>query len=207
MRRVARLVGPLIVALLLFAGSPALRAGAQDTVTEQAIFFAASVSSPSTRAAQSATPSLGMPATVPLSEIEMTLEHRVSGGCLGRCVAYRVVVRGPGIVDYRDFGGEPRPPDRQRTISGDEFVSILNAFVGARFFDAAASYTTAPQVRRDGEMVRFDARAGVDGPEWDLTLRVGSQVKSVHLYMGFPSELAALRDLLDRVGGPGAWTQ
>jgi hypothetical protein len=145
------------------------------------------------------------PPTALLSDIEMTLTSAGHGGCIGRCISYRVVVRGTGFVEYKDLGGEPRGPDLRRSIPIDEVVSLLNEFVRARFFDASASYTNEPVVVREGASVRFLLRGGADGPEWDLTLRVGTRLKSVHLYEGFPRELGQLRDLLDGVGGPRAW--
>jgi hypothetical protein len=146
-----------------------------------------------------------LPPTALPSDIEITLAYAVHGGCVGRCISYRVVVRGTGVVEYKDLGGEPRDPDRQRSIPIDQVVSLLNEFVRLRFFEAPASDTTEPVVVREGELVRFLLRVGADGPEWDLSVRVGAQSKSVHLYMGFPADLGRLRDLLDGIGGPRAW--
>ena len=148
---------------------------------------------------------LVLPPTALLSDIELTLAYAVYGGCVGRCISYRVIVRGTGVVEYKDLGGEPRDPDQQRSIPVDQVVSLLNEFARARFFEAPASYTTEPVAVREGQSVRFLFRGGADGPEWDLTVRVGTQSKSVHLYMGFPSELGRLRDLLDSIGGSRAW--
>jgi hypothetical protein len=147
-----------------------------------------------------------LPSFSKLSDIEIRLAYETHGGCPGRCIKYVVVVRGEGIVEYEDLGGEPRDRPQRRTIPIDEVVSLVDAFVGARFFEARANYNSEPLARREGDSIRFLERGGADGPEWDLTFRVGSQVKTIHLYMGFPAEFGLLRDMVERIGGPKAWT-
>ena len=127
------------------------------------------------------------------------------GGCVGRCIAYRVVIRGDGVVEYNDLGGEPRDPPQRRTIPVDEVVSLVNEFVRTRFVDAPAKYVGDSKYLREGDSLRLLGSGGADGPEWDLTLRVGTLVKTVHLYMGFPAQFGRLRDLVERIGGPKAW--
>jgi len=147
-----------------------------------------------------------LPPSSMLSEVEMRLAYEGHGGCVGRCIKYRVVVRGDGLVDYEDLGGEPRDRPQRRTVPIDEVVALVNEFVRARFFEAPAKYENEPVAVREGDSLRFLVKGGVDGPEWDLTLRVGTQVKTVHLYMGFPVEFGRLRDLVEHIGGPKAWT-
>lgn len=147
-----------------------------------------------------------LPSSSKLSDVEIRLAYKSHGGCFGRCIRYAVVVRGEGIVEYEDLGAEPRDRPQRRTIPVDEVVSLVDAFVRARFFEAPAKYDYEPVARREGESIRFLQRGGADGPEWDLTFRVGTQVKTVHLYMGFPAEFGRLRDLVERIGGPKAWT-
>lgn len=151
------------------------------------------------------TPDPFLPAVTNLSDIEVRLAYEGHGGCVGRCIKYRVVIHGDGVVEYEDLGGEPREPFRRRTIAIDEVVGLVNEFVRARFFEASASYENEPVAIRQGDALHFALRGGVDGPEWDLTLRAGAAVKTVHLYMGFPAELGRLRDLVESIGGPRAW--
>jgi hypothetical protein len=147
-----------------------------------------------------------LPSSSKLSDIEIRLAYESHGGCFGRCIKYVVVVRGEGIVEYEDLGGEPRDHPQQRTIPVDEVVSLVDAFVRARFFEAPAAHVSQPMASRDGDSIRFLQSGGADGPEWDLTFRVGTPVKTLHLYMGFPAEFGRLRDLVERIGGPKAWT-
>jgi hypothetical protein len=157
-------------------------------------------------AQQSATNAPVLPASAKLADVEMRLVSGGSGGCLGRCIKYAVLVRGDGVVEYEDIGGEPRDPFQRRTIPIAEAVALLNEFVRARFFEAPARYDHYRVARRDADSVHFDRHSQSDGPEWDLTLRLGTQVKTVHLYIGFPVEFGRLRDLLVAIGGPKAWT-
>jgi hypothetical protein len=155
------------------------------------------------QAASAANPVL--PSSVKLADIEVRLAYTGHGGCAGRCIRYNVIVRGNGFVEYEDMGGEPRDARRRRTVPIAEVVSLVDAFVRSRFFDALPRYETYPVAVRDGNSVRFDRAAQSDGPEWDLTLRLGTQTKTVHLYLGFSEELRRLRDLVEKLGGPGAW--
>ena len=107
---------------------------------------------------------------------------------------------------YEDLGGEPRDRSQRRTIPIDEAVALVNEFVRARFFEAPAKYVDELLVRRDGDSIEFVRQMSFDGPEWDLTFRVGTQVKTVRLHMGFPVEFERLRDRIVDIGGPKAWT-
>jgi len=148
---------------------------------------------------------LRLPASAPLSDVEITLAYETHGGCPGRCIKYRVSIRGDGLVQYEDFGGEPRDSPQRRSIPVDDVVSIINDFLKAGFFDAPARYEHPTVARRDRNSLVLLSHTGADGPEWDLTLRFGAQVKTVHLYLGYPPDLARLRDIVEQVGGPKAW--
>ena len=155
------------------------------------------------QAAPQANPSL--PNSVKLSEVEIRLARTTTGGCSGRC-EYTVWVKGDGVVEYEAAGDGPHQR-LQRRVPVEEVVSLVDAFVRARFFEAAPSYTGIRTARRDGDVIHFDAGAMTDGANWDLTLRLGTQTKTVRLYYGFPEELARLRDRVDKMGGPDAWPQ
>lgn len=147
-----------------------------------------------------------LPNSVKLSDVEIHLALLGGGGgCFRRCMKYNVRVKGDGVVEFEDLGDAPRLPFQRRRVPVDEVVSLVDAFVRARFFEAAPSYTGSRSARREGDSINFDIRGMSDGLTWDLTLRLGSQTKTVRLYDGFPEELGRLRDLVDKMGGPAAW--
>jgi hypothetical protein len=155
--------------------------------------------------AQRAT-SVRLPAEVPLSDIEMTLELQAGGGgCLGRCMAYRVVIHGTGLVDFDDLGGEPRTPHQQRTLAPDETLSLLNDFLSARFFDRPSSDSGRQMAQRNGDSVQILQRGSIDGAFWILSLQLGQQRKAVRLVLDEPDELKRLRERMIAIGGPDAW--
>lgn len=142
-----------------------------------------------------------LPGSVPLSEVEIRLEHRVGGGCFGRCIHYRITVRGDGTVTYEDLADPPVAP-RERTVPVDDVVALANEFVRARFFEASDRYVGASFYVRQGEQLVLRGRGGSDGPTWDLSFRLGRVTKVVHLYLDYPEALGRLRDLVDRTGRP-----
>jgi hypothetical protein len=149
-----------------------------------------------------------LPPVTKLTEVEIRLSFLGGGGgCVGRCLKYNVVIRGAGTVEYEDVGQEPRDPRQRRVIPVDDVVALVNEFLRVRFLDAADRYGHAPAAVREGDALRFGYPGSVDGGEWDLTLRIGAVVKTVHLrYPTMPDDLRRLRDLVDNIGGPKAWT-
>ncbi|MGH9145127.1 MAG: DUF6438 domain-containing protein [Vicinamibacterales bacterium] len=139
-----------------------------------------------------------------MSELEIQLDRDTGGGCLGRCVHYRVTIRGDGTVIYEDLAN-PRVARRQRVVTADDVLGLVNEFVRARFFDASDRYVRERFYVRQGDQLVLRGMAGADGPSWDLSLRMGRLAKSVHLYLGYPEYLAKLRDRVDHLGGPQAW--
>jgi hypothetical protein len=157
-------------------------------------------------AAQSPTaPHGALPIAVPLADVDIRLLRNTGGGCFGRCVHYQVTVRGDGTVRYEDLAAPPLPP-KQRAIPEADVVALINEFVGARFFDAAERYVGRSFYALEGRQLQLRGSAGFDGPEWDLSLRLGEVEKSVHLYLGYPENLGQLRDHVDSIGGPKSWT-
>jgi hypothetical protein len=149
-------------------------------------------------------PTVPLPTTLELTDVEVGLVRTTSGGCPGRCIHYRVTIRGNGAVTYEDLAQPPVPP-RKRSVSVEEVVALLNEFVGARFFEGPERYVgRSAYVHRDGRLL-LRGRIGADGPAWDLSLRLGGMSKAVHLYLDYPDYLGTLRDRVDRIGGPQAW--
>jgi hypothetical protein len=151
----------------------------------------------------------GLPATAPLSEIELSLRTVFQGGgCVdsSRCPNdYRVIIHGNGLVEFEAQGAEPRPPSRSKTISTDQVVLLLDQFVRAHFFEGPTDYKERRTAVRRGDAVEFGVATAVDGTAYELSARVGALSKTAFLYIGIPSELARLRDLMIDVGGPAAW--
>jgi hypothetical protein len=90
-------------------------------------------------------------------------------------------------------------------VSAEDVLALLNDFLQARFADAASSYMGVRHARREGDRVLLGMSSGADGSEWDLSLRLGDHRKTVHLYLGYPAELARVRDHMIQLGGPSAW--
>jgi hypothetical protein len=145
-----------------------------------------------------------LPTMAKLSEVEIHLTFRTGGGCAGRCIAYRVAIRGDGSVEYEDIGGEPRDPLRRRSVAIDEVVSLVNEFLRARFVDARSVYNNVPIAERQGDSLQFLAR-GASGSESTLTLRVATWTKTVQLNFGYPQDYARLLALVELIAGPSAW--
>ena len=157
-------------------------------------------------AAQGASsPPVGLPTSTPLSELEIRLDRGGGGGSYGRCVRYRITILGNGLVRYEDLADPPVIP-QQRTVPVDDVVSVANEFLRARFFEASDRYVGETFLVQEGDRLLLRGRGGADGPEWDLSFRLGPLAKTIHLYEGYPAGLGALRDLVERMGGPQAWT-
>jgi hypothetical protein len=150
--------------------------------------------------------SITLPLSISVSEVEIGLVVGGGGGCFGRCVRYRVAVSGNGAVTYEDLVQDPQSVRRQRSISVDEVVALLNDFLRAGFLEARDRYVGASFYSRQGSQLLLLRRGGADGTTWDLTLRAGALRKSVHLYMDYPEALGKVRDQVANLGGPQAWT-
>ena len=148
-----------------------------------------------------------VPDHVPPSEVEIGLDfERGGGGCFGRCLAYSVRLRGPGVVEYTDRGGEPRDAPRRREIPRQEFAAVLNDFLAAGFLYAPAGYVPR-RATATPDSVIFRMKGGADFPTWTLSLRLGEPTKSVRLRIEYPPDLERLRKLVDDLGGPKAWSK
>jgi hypothetical protein len=148
-----------------------------------------------------------LPASIAPNEIEIRMTRNIGGGCPEpRCVYYRVTIRGDGMVRYEDLA-QPPVPERSRKVPVDETLTLMNEFLRVRFLERPERYVGhSAYVLQDGLL----SLRGMDlstGASWDLSLRIGSVQKSVHLQSGIPDDLGTLRDLVDKLGGPGAWAR
>jgi Domain of unknown function (DUF6438) len=140
------------------------------------------------------------------SDIEIQMTVGGGGGCAGRCIHYRVTITGDGTVRYEDSASPPLP-GRTRKVPIEDVVTLTNEFVRARFFEASSRYEGDRFYRLQDGKLELLGHAAADGTTWDLSLRLGSAQKSVHLYIDIPDYLARLRDLVDRMAGTTAWQQ
>ena len=147
-------------------------------------------------------------AEVALGQVEIRLERMSGGGCshCGRFSSiYDVVIRGDGAVEYRDAS---EPDDvHVRTISTDAAIALANEFIAAGFLEARDAYRGKLGLVRQGNGVQLKTSAvSNEGGEVRLTLRIGDRVKRVSLVEDYPDALGRLPELVDRIGGPNAWS-
>jgi hypothetical protein len=147
-----------------------------------------------------------LPTSVSPNDVEIRMTRESGGGCPEpRCVHYRVTISGDGTVRYEDLASPPVPP-RTRKVTVDEVVALTNEFVRARFLEAPRSYVGVSfYVLQNGQLVLHGSGA-IDLPTWELSLRLRTLQNSVRLEHEIPNYLGRLRDLVDKLGGPPAWT-
>jgi TonB family protein len=140
-----------------------------------------------------------------LSEVEVRLVRKPTGGCVGPCTNnYTITIRGDGTVQYEGSG--VLEGLHTRSISPDEVVSLVNEFLRARFFNALDTYAACcSSLVRKGDTVELSGVASADDPYAAMTLRIGPRTKTVILRRDFPLELGRLPGLVDRIGGPQVW--
>jgi hypothetical protein len=154
--------------------------------------------------AQGPAPHRTLPTSVPLPDVQIRLLRNTGGGCFGRCIHYQVTVHGDGRVTYEDLATPPIAP-KERTIPATDVVALTNEFLAARFLEAPDRYVGRSFYQLQGNQLLLRGTSGADGPEWDLTLRLGELEKSVHLYLDYPQQLGQVRDRVDQIGGPESW--
>lgn len=145
-----------------------------------------------------------LPTSVSPDEVEIRMLRGGGGGCVGRCVNYRVTISGNGTVLYEDLASPP-VPSRTRRVAVDDVVVLANEFVRARFFEAPERYVGQSFYVLQNGGLQLRGSGGADHPTWDVSFRLGPLQKSVHLEIGYPDYLGGLRDLVDKLGGPAAW--
>jgi hypothetical protein len=151
----------------------------------------------------SSSPGVELPASFRLSEVEIGLvAGGGGGGCVGRCVIYRITIRGNGVVSCEDIGTPPRAELLPRTVPVDEVVSLVNEFLKVRFFEAFDRYDTVDFVVRQGDLLLRRSSGAIDRGTADITMKLGSRAKTVVLSENVPAELGRLRDLTWRMGAP-----
>ena len=146
-----------------------------------------------------------LPTSLSPNDVEIRMTRENHGGCPEpRCVHYRVTISGDGAVRYEDLASPP-VPSRNRRVPVDDVVALVNDFVRARFLEAPARFVGQSFYVLRNRQLELHHSGGADHPTWDLSFRLGAVQNSVHLELGIPDYLGRLTDLVDKIGGPGAW--
>ena len=148
-----------------------------------------------------------LPSSVNLSDVQIQLTTGGGDGCVGRCTAWRIVVRGDGAVELDDLGTPPRAQAKQRQIDSEVVIELINEFLKARFFEALGYYGGIGSAVRSGDSLLLLGGVAGTGPWTELVLRLGPTTKTVRLQDNVPVELQDLRDRVWQIGGPGAWAE
>jgi hypothetical protein len=90
-----------------------------------------------------------LPSSVSLSDVQIQLTTGGGDGCVGRCTAWRIVVRGEGLIELHDLGTPPTAEPRRREIGRDAVVELVNQFLKVRFFEALGYYGGVGSARRN----------------------------------------------------------
>lgn len=151
-----------------------------------------------------------LPASAPLSDVEIGWESRSSEGCANAngCSNYRITLHGDGRIELEELPWvppRPKPGTRRRSIAPDEVITLVNSFFDAHFLEAPDHYRRLYVARRTGDLVTIYGRGGTTGGSVDLTLRIGSFRKTVRLEENVPTEIAAVKDQIWRIAGPATW--
>jgi hypothetical protein len=154
-------------------------------------------------AVQASPQNIELPYSLKSSDVEILWESGGGEGCASsHCAHYRITLRGDGVVTVEDlgWGGQPpRLPVETRSIKEDEFTTVLNQLLDARFLEAPADLVKTRIAQRKGDLVYFYYVGGGIGSWVDLTLHAGSYRKTVRLHDLETTTPAALRSVRDRI--------
>jgi hypothetical protein len=143
-----------------------------------------------------------LPDSVKPTDVEIQWRTGGGDGCASpHCADYEITLRGDGVVrvEHLGWGGEPpRLPVETRSIKENEFITLLNQILEARFIEIAVPSVTPRRARRIADSVYFYYGGGGSAPWVDLTLRAGSYRKTLRVPYSDTAP-AALRSVVDRI--------
>ena len=152
-----------------------------------------------------------LPYSVKTTDVEILWQSGGGDGCAStHCANYLITLRGDGVVRAEDlgWGGQPpRLPVQTRSIKEDEFVTVLNQLLDARFLEAPAELVRTRVAQRKGDQLYFYFSGGGSDSWVDLTLHAGSYRKTVRLHDLETTTPAALRSVRDRIWTIGGITK
>ena len=163
---------------------------------------------------QNTTSKMVLPESAPLSDVEIRWQDGGGDGCAAKdhadCEHHRITVRGDGLVTLEDLGwggNAPMVGPRQRSVPTDDVVALLNDLLKTQFLEAPSTFG-GRRARRKGDSVFFDWMSGGSSPWVDLTLQVGANAKTVHLFLLgdlTPQDLRSVERHIWETFGPKAW--
>lgn len=148
-----------------------------------------------------------LPESVRLSDVEIQWQSGGGDGCAGDCTNYLIAIRGDGLVTLKDLGWGDKPaksPTRQRSIPADSVVALVDEFLKARFFESPDNFKSRRVAVRKGDSLFVYSTVGTGAGWVDLTVRLGSVTKTLHLENETPTDFVRLRDRVFEIGGPKA---
>lgn len=144
-----------------------------------------------------------LPYRAAVTDVEIEWQSGGGDGCASpHCANYRITLRGDGVVRVEDLGWgsqPPRLPVEKRSIKEDEFMTILNQLLEARFLEAPAELVRTRVAQRKGDQIYFYFGGGGSDSWVDLSLHAGSYRKTVRLHDLETTTPAALRSVRDRI--------
>jgi hypothetical protein len=151
--------------------------------------------------------SFRLPESAFLSDVQIEWQSGGGDGCAGDCTDYRIVLRADGFVSLEDLGWGNKPPlatTLQRSMSSNIVIGLINQMFDARFM-SPDSFQGVPVAVRKGESLFFYGMANGSGPWVDLSLRVGTTVKTRRLGDKAPADLLRVKDRIWEIAGPKTW--
>lgn len=134
------------------------------------------------------------------SDLEITIERTM---CFGTCPVYTIAIDHTGKVRYegKDFVKTVGPAES--SISNEQLLSLINAFVNSKYWDYQDSYNP------DGPQCEDSA---TDNPSAATSITINGKTKSVSHYYGCrdfagEAELIALENLIDQTVNSQQWTE
>lgn len=133
------------------------------------------------------------------SDLEITIERTM---CFGTCPVYTIAIDHTGKVRYegKDFVKTMSPAES--SISNEQLLSLINAFVHSKYWDYQNSYRpNGPQCEN----------SYTDNPSATTSITMNGKTKSVSHYYGCQgftgeAELIALENLIDQTANSQQWT-
>jgi uncharacterized protein DUF6438 len=144
------------------------------------------------------------PMTYKIQDVEMTLKRT---SCYGTCPVYSISVSGEGKGSYYGSQYVKVGGQHEFQLTPRAALDLYNEFVGIDFASMHDSYRERPCVfvAPDGT-VQLGATGIVDAPGFEITLRIGSYVKTISVNGSLgPQDLMALADKIDAATNSKRW--
>lgn len=143
-------------------------------------------------------------AEIPLEDVAIAHERT---GCLWDCPAYRVEIRGDGLVTFEGRKDVRQLGPAENHVEVDRVVEFINRLLALHFVDLPDEYHgwEAVRVGPRGGLVKLQNIPEDELGDSVLTLRIGDREHSVRLHAGYPPEMWALGEAIDELAGIATW--